>query len=54
MAKTRTDPLPDDAYLALLDWLKKGMSDDLRIGDDEVPLEQRGPEEKQKEMGELF
>ena len=54
MAKTRTDPLPDDAYLALLDWLKKGMSDDLRIGDDGVPLEQRRPEEKQKEMGELF
>ena len=45
IAKTRSDPLPDDAFLALLDWLKKGMSDDLRIGD-EVPPEQRPLEEE--------
>jgi len=54
MAKTRTDTLPRDAYLALLDGLKKGMSADLRIGDYDVPLEQRRLEAKQKEMDRLF
>ena len=51
LAKTRSDPLPHDAYLALLDGLKKGMSDELRIGDYDLLLEQRRLEEKQKEMG---
>jgi len=54
IAKTRSDPLPDDAYLALLDWLKKGMSADLSTGDDDVSLEQRRLDEKQKEMDKLF
>src|SRR5215204_4019620 len=54
MAQTRSDPLPANAYLALLDALKKGMSADLRVGDYKVPLEQRRLEEKQKEMDELF
>ena len=54
MAKTRSDPLPDDAYLALLDGLKQRMSAELPIGDYEVPLEQRRPEGKQKEMEKLF
>ena len=54
MARTRSDPLSADAYLALLDALKKGMSADLRVGDYNVPLEQRRLEEKQNEMDELF